>query len=832
MLKMRKVLSVALAMIMGAAMMIASPAPAKAATITTYPLPSVYTQSTVYSLKADGVTIPVVSYNGDYDYANFSMTGGAATLEVTVTGAASISSYSISPKKLNLTGTTSGNKLTFTISKDEYLIVQINGLRRLVIAADPAETDKPASSGTGIFNVKSAPYNADSTGTNLTTAAIQSAIDAASSYNGGIVYVPAGVYKIGNLQLKSNIKLYLEGGAVLRASTVKSDYTMHWHKDSINKDVTWWLNTPFGATNIKIYGRGTIDGNATALSGFANNLLVPIGCSYFTVDGITFRDSASWAVTPARSNDLTFKNMKIFNRFSVGEDDGIDVCESQNVTVINSIGIGLDDPYTTKTWAQTTDISRGWPGSPEIVSNVVFDDCISWTYCYGYKVGQGVLQNQTGVTFKNSVVYDCAVGIGVHHKYGTGAASDITFDNIDIEKVGNSNDGHRTWLHMEILSGTNGDGPISNVTIKNINVRDKGTTSAKMLGYSSSSMITGVTFDNVRMPGSAAAATTLHDMNIMTKAFYSGITILPIQNPEPIQRTNIARNKTVTASSSSDAAKYPPSNVVDGNSNTRWSSTYADPAWISINLGAPKTIDGVRLNWEVAYGRAYRIEVSNDGSNFTSVYSTTAGDGGYDDISFAPTTAQYVRMYGTQRATSYGYSLWEFEVYAPVYTEDLSDGSAQNWTAVNGTWAVESGEYSGTHTTDSGLAYYNAANFDNFTYTLNSRFIGSTSGDTNIIFRYQDASNYYQTYLSKASGYQYLRIYKVVNGTATQIGNQVAYNAPIDSNLTWTITCNGSNISATVDGKTATATDATFTTGKIGVKVNKSHVHFDNIKVY
>lgn len=69
------------------------------------------------------------------------------------------------------------------------------------------------------------------------------------------------------------------------------------------------------------------------------------------------RDSGSWAVTPARSNDLTFKNLKIFNRFDMGENDGIDVNESQNVLVQHGIGIGLDDPYTTKTWDQTVDIS-------------------------------------------------------------------------------------------------------------------------------------------------------------------------------------------------------------------------------------------------------------------------------------------------------------------------------------------------------------------------------------------------------------------------------------------------------------------------------------------
>jgi polygalacturonase len=380
---------------------------------------------------------------------------GSATIEITALGQASITSYSISPKKLNLTGTTSGNKLTFTVSGDEYLIVKINGGRALVIAADPAETNKPASSGTGIYNVKSSPYNADSTGAGMATTAIQNAINDAANYTGGqgIVYVPAGIYKAGNLQLKSDVVLYLEGGAVLRFTGVASDYTVNWHKDSQNRDVTWWLYTQTGADNLKIYGRGTIDGNgkyATTTNNFASNIIVPIGTTNFTLDGPLIRDSGSWAVTPARSNDLTFKNMKIFNRFDMGENDGIDVNESQNVLVQHGIGIGLDDPYTTKTWDQTVDISLSWPGSPEPVSNVVFDDLFSWTVCFGFKVGQVMRQNQSDVTFKNSVVYDSSVGIGVDHKYGVGTLTNVTFDNIDIERVTNTNDSTRTWAYFII----------------------------------------------------------------------------------------------------------------------------------------------------------------------------------------------------------------------------------------------------------------------------------------------------------------------------------------------------------------------------------------------
>jgi hypothetical protein len=71
----------------------------------------------------------------------------------------------------------------------------------------------------------------------------------------------------------------------------------------------------------------------------------------------------------------------------------------------------------------------------------------------------------------------------------------------------------------------------------------------------------------------------------------------------------------------------------------------------------------VRLNWEFAYARSDRIQVSSNATSWSDVYSTTTGDGGVDDITFGPANARYVRMYGTVRGSQWGYSLWDFEVY-------------------------------------------------------------------------------------------------------------------------------------------------------------------------
>ncbi|MEV6283693.1 discoidin domain-containing protein [Kribbella sp. NPDC051770] len=133
----------------------------------------------------------------------------------------------------------------------------------------------------------------------------------------------------------------------------------------------------------------------------------------------------------------------------------------------------------------------------------------------------------------------------------------------------------------------------------------------------------------------------------------------------PVQGTNVARGKPVTASSYQqvgNGAPYPPSNVTDGNNTTRWASDWSDPQWIQIDLGSVQSFDRLQLIWEGAFARAYRVEASDDGANWRQVYTTADGNGDVDDLAVAG-SGRYVRLTGTQRGTGFGYSLYEFGVY-------------------------------------------------------------------------------------------------------------------------------------------------------------------------
>ncbi|MFG2783921.1 hypothetical protein ACGFY7_39575 [Streptomyces prunicolor] len=317
------------ALLLGVAALFGAPQPAQAAagTVSAYPVPSIYPASTDYKLTVNGTSVPVTKYTG-YDIAQLALGTGTATISVTKTNNTAIGAYSISPQKLGITGTVSGPTLTFTVQNDEYLIVKLDGRPNLVIAADPAETNRPATSGTGIFNVQSAPYSAQPNTGAYTTTAFQNALN-----------------------------------------------------------------------------------------------------------------------------------------------------------------------------------------------------LVSWTYCYGVKVGQGVYESQNKVTFQHVVVYDAAVGIGVHHKYGTASATNIKFDDIDIERLSFKNDDNRTWLAMQTGS-TAGIGPVTGVTISNVRVRNAGVTAARINGLPGAP-ISGVSLSHIVMPGSTTGATTLSQVNLTNLSDYGSLTITP-----------------------------------------------------------------------------------------------------------------------------------------------------------------------------------------------------------------------------------------------------------------------------------------------------------------
>ncbi|WP_422772316.1 discoidin domain-containing protein [Plantactinospora sp. WMMC1484] len=144
----------------------------------------------------------------------------------------------------------------------------------------------------------------------------------------------------------------------------------------------------------------------------------------------------------------------------------------------------------------------------------------------------------------------------------------------------------------------------------------------------------------------------------------------PPTDPPPTGGTRLlSYNKPAQASSwQNDVNCNPcsPDKAFDHDPASRWATSsttgWVDPGWISVDLGATAQISQVVLQWDPAYATAYQIQVSGNGSSWTSIFSTTSGNG-LKDVINATGTGRYVRMYGTARGGPYGYSLWEFSIY-------------------------------------------------------------------------------------------------------------------------------------------------------------------------
>jgi len=128
--------------------------------------------------------------------------------------------------------------------------------------------------------------------------------------------------------------------------------------------------------------------------------------------------------------------------------------------------------------------------------------------------------------------------------------------------------------------------------------------------------------------------------------------------------TNLALNKTAS-SSSIEAAGLEASKAVDGNgTTTRWASTEGvDPQWLSVDLGASYVISSVKITWEAAYASTYQVQISADGSNWSDLKAITGNTALVNNHTGLSGTGRYIRIYGTARGTTYGYSIYELEVY-------------------------------------------------------------------------------------------------------------------------------------------------------------------------
>ncbi|TID22776.1 coagulation factor 5/8 type domain-containing protein [Venturia nashicola] len=492
-----------------------------------YPFyPSIHQLSDAYIVTVNGFNIPVTEHQ-PYDYAHFSMQGPVQITIAKTKKFGSVGEFSISPLKLGLMAKIKDNRIDFILNEPHYLIIKFDDRRELVLLADPLENDREAVDirDCKVHVITSKTYLADNKGKDYATASIQSAINDATTTGGGIVYIPPGIYKTGNLILKSNVHLYLSGGSVLRYTGAPEIYEPLFTK--FDRKFTYWIRTDLDSSNIKITGRGIIDGDGKATYSNPKNLgvtlLAPTRTTNFFFSGPILKEASFWNTIVMYSNTISFSNLKLLDRFDMGENDGIDIVESSSVIVKRAIAISWDDPFSTKTYdpGQAGGFEK-IPGPALAIRDVLFEELVSWTGLFGVKIGQGFQQPQSHVTFRDVVVYDCSCAIGIHHKYGDGLGSNILFENVDVERISSTVSERRTWLALFVerdnqkgVVGTFGD-----VTVRNVVIRDMGITGGEIRGWNSSIGVGKVTLEKIEPKALGRTARTLEEMGI-TKIEYA-----------------------------------------------------------------------------------------------------------------------------------------------------------------------------------------------------------------------------------------------------------------------------------------------------------------------
>ncbi len=289
---------------------------------------------------------------------------------------------------------------------------------------------RPVVAGSVSLDVSS--FGAVADGTTLNTAAIQKAIDTCSGKGGGTVRFAAGKYVSGTILLKDNVTLHLDEGAVLLGSLDIGDYQMiDGFRDGRGSPMGYCFVGALGATNIGIEGQGTIDGRGKALldgrapgdRGKRPFLVRLVRCSNVAAKNFHLHGSAAWTMHLSQCQNVKVEHIQI-DCHEVGNNDGIDVDSSENVSIRNCDIYSGDDSICLKTT------------SPSPCRNIEVTGCKLRTHWGGVKLGTESVGDFENLKMTDCRFTDCHGGIkllsvdGAHLR--NVLIANITMDNVTV----------------------------------------------------------------------------------------------------------------------------------------------------------------------------------------------------------------------------------------------------------------------------------------------------------------------------------------------------------------------------------------------------------------
>ena len=376
--------------------------------VTPYPPYPDAKPSTAYQVTVNGQPVFVHNYLtydqfNWMDYASFGMTGKVHVTITLLVSERKVVTCNVRPLAYDIQPQINGNMVSFDLDRPHYLVLFFNDEPAfnnpgLILFAEPPEQNPVQLGDSNVVNIQD--YKVDITGQTLATAKINRAIsDVSAMPGGGVLFFPTGVYLTGTLLMKSNVKLYVDAGAVIRGSTRNADYISP--PAPSGKKPRRALIVFEDVENAGLMGRGAIDmdgyprlwhdfqpdtpdGHARDADG---KVLDPHGNGIrgYVVNNsrnISFKDllllrSAYCTVTVSGCENFSTHNIKILNRKQQYHDDAYDFSSTHHILIENGFAMTMDD-----TWAL-------YGGGGKGIEDFVVKGFVNYSYTCSLAIGYG-----------------------------------------------------------------------------------------------------------------------------------------------------------------------------------------------------------------------------------------------------------------------------------------------------------------------------------------------------------------------------------------------------------------------------------------------------------
>ena len=389
-----------------------------------------------------------------FDKAAFAYFDMREPVAVTVTCPEPITAAKILPGSFKIVPIIEGRQLTFSLAEPKPVTIEVNGnwVGALHLFANPPEAPAPRPD------------------------------------DPNVIYFGPGIHEVDGLTVRSGQTVYVAAGAVVKGTADRRApvFTLEGER-------------------IVLRGRGIIDGSLCPTH--SRNLLLVRGKD-ISVEGVIFRDSSVWTIPIRQSDRVTVKNVKLLGYRA--NSDGIDVCNSRDVTIEGCFIRTLDDLIVVKT-------DKGQGEARRIVAK----KCVLWNeVAHALSVGAEIRENVDDVLFEDcDVIHDKGREwtLRVFH-CDAARVSNVRFENIRIEESPRL---ISLWIGTFVWTRDRERGHIQGVTFKDIcAVADP--LRIELNGFDGSHAVSNVVFQNVQVNGRG-----LTEGDVKANAFVRNVSIGP-----------------------------------------------------------------------------------------------------------------------------------------------------------------------------------------------------------------------------------------------------------------------------------------------------------------